>query len=121
MPGLADTDPDPNPPPVTCPCLDALAETNDYDWGMVTFCTHDPVGFDFGLFINDFVQDPDNPELVYYNFTSEFATDSDGETAFCTIRQSSGVDISFPTSLGDSETLGEYDVCLSELLSRCSG
>jgi len=106
----------PNDPPLpgsvpsgpSCPCLDALAGLNDYDWGVSTTGCFNDGGYDFSFFVNN---PPDAPS---FNFTTLFATDSDGETAYCAIQQSPDTNIMLNT------TMLEYDECLRVLLERCS-
>lgn len=101
MPGL-------EPEELTCPCLDALAALNDYDWGMSLGCSSFE-GIDTGIFFNA-AGIPTNPGMVTF-----FDTGTDGVAFVCAISQSVDTEISLTI---DSE---EYDVCLSELLTRCAG
>jgi hypothetical protein len=106
MPGLVELpqEPDPDPQDVTCPCLDALAAINNRDWGMTVMCTSDSAGgHDDGFFVD--VED---------HFTTMFSTFTDGVNSSCGILQSPTTNIVLNTSLQ------EYDVCLTELLTRCA-
>jgi len=96
MPGL-------EPEEVTCPCLDAVAVINNRDWGTPVICTNDSGGNDNGIFV-----DPLD------NFTTMFSTYSDGVSSSCGISQSPNTSFIIVT------TLQEYDVCLTELLTRCA-
>jgi len=92
----------------TCPCLDALAAINDFNWGENIFCETDS-GNDLAVYVNPF----EYKSIGLPNLTTYFMTDSDGVTHFCGIDQTSGADVLLET------TLDEYDFCLDELQSQC--
>jgi hypothetical protein len=101
MPGLEPEGP-------SCPCLDALAALNDYDWGTPVTCVSSE-GLDSGIFVNV----AGIPTLP--NLTTFFDVGTDGVASVCSIFQTP------ITTIFEEINAEEYDVCLDEWLTRCAG
>jgi hypothetical protein len=99
VPGSETREPDPEPDPVVCPCTDGVDTSA---WGMKVGCSSDGSGGDMGMFVR--IED---------NFTTMFMTMVESGLYLCSISQSPAFYLQLEINLD------EYNVCLTELQTRC--